>query len=127
MSAVVPSTLREELEEARESLSYWERRERAVGRGRGARARRSEAREHVESCRSRVAELERALYGTGARGALVLLAEEGRLPEAARHAGRTLARRGRTALVVTAVVAVTVTLVVLAVVIALAIAVLGVA
>jgi hypothetical protein len=47
--------------------------------------------------RARVAEAERAHYGRGLLGALVLLAAEGRLPSPAIHAGRMAARRARQA------------------------------
>lgn len=79
----------------------------------------------MESCRRRVIELEREEYGAGARGALAQIASEGRLPEPARAAGRTFARRGRTALVVTAAVVTVTTVLVIAVVIAVIVAVLG--
>lgn len=106
-----PTTVQRELEEARESLSYWERRERSLGRR--ARSQRREAARHAAASRERVAELERAAYGPGARGVLAQIAAEGRLPEPTRQAGRRLARRGRKVLVVgVATIAVTTVLVV---------------
>jgi hypothetical protein len=82
-----------ELEEARESLEYWERRVRALPPF--AVRRRREAREMAARWQARVAEAECAAYGAGLVGALTLLALEGRLPERARATGRHLARRGR--------------------------------
>ena len=76
--------------EARESLTYWERRlerlpRRAVGK-------RREAREMAARCRERVMEAERVHYGAGILGALVMLAAERRLPTEARYASRRVAR-----------------------------------
>ena len=48
----------------------------------------------------RVTEAERAAYGSGLLGALLLLIAERRLPQHARQAGRTLARRTAQAAVV---------------------------
>lgn len=79
------------LDDARESLSYWETRARTLPRR--ALRRRREAREMAARWRVRVADAERAVYGRGLLGALLLLAAERRLPEPARQAGRTLARR----------------------------------
>jgi hypothetical protein len=94
-----------DLGDARESLAYWEQRSMTLPR-RAVRARR-EAREMVSRWQARVAEAERAAYGRGLLGALVLLVSEGRLPTTARVAGRTLARHARRAalLVLTVVVA----------------------
>jgi hypothetical protein len=76
--------------EARESLTYWERRleqlpRRAVGK-------RREAREMAARCRERVMEAERVHYGAGILGALFMLAAERRLPTEARYASRRVAR-----------------------------------
>jgi hypothetical protein len=76
--------------EARESLTYWERRlerlpRRAVGK-------RREAREMATRCRERVMEAERVHYGAGIFGALFMLAAERRLPTEARYASRRVAR-----------------------------------
>jgi hypothetical protein len=84
-----------DLGDARESLAYWEQRSMTLPR-RAVRARR-EAREMVARWQARVAEAERAAYGRGLLGALVLLMSEGRLPTATRVAGRTLARHARRA------------------------------
>jgi hypothetical protein len=80
-----------DLADARESLAYWEGR---AGRlPRYAIRRRREAREMTVRWRARVAEAERAHYGRGLLGALLLVACERRLPTTAAHGGRTLARR----------------------------------
>ena len=96
-----------ELEDARESLAYWEERARTLPRT--AIRRRREAREHARRWQSRVALAEREVYGRGLLGALVLLVAERRLPQPTRHACRTLARRASQTLV--AVVAAVVLLV----------------
>ena len=80
-----------DLADARESLAYWEGR--ASRLPRHAIRRRREAREMTVRWRARVAEAERAAYGRGLLGTLLLLAFERRLPEATVHGGRTLARR----------------------------------
>jgi hypothetical protein len=79
------------LEEARESLTYWEERARRlpVHNLRGRR----EAREMAARWRARVADAERLHYGRGLAGALLQVAMERRLPAQARHTGRTVARR----------------------------------
>ena len=79
------------LEEARESLTYWEERARRlpVHNLRGRR----EAREMAARWRVRVADAERERYGRGLGGALLQVAAEGRLPARARHTGRVVARR----------------------------------
>jgi hypothetical protein len=79
------------LEDAREALAYWEDRERRLPRHR-ARGRR-EARAMAARWRGRVTAAERAVYGRGLTGALLLVATERRLPEGARRTGRTLVRR----------------------------------
>lgn len=71
-------------------------------------------------------DLERDAYGRGARGAVVQLVSEGRLPSETVHRGRTLARRMGGALVVTTVLVATTLLLVLAAVAAAVLQVLGV-
>jgi hypothetical protein len=68
---------------------------------------RREARELVARWEARVAEAERAEYGRGLLGALLLVASERRLPATTRGAGRPRARHARRAalLVLTVVVA----------------------
>jgi hypothetical protein len=88
----------QELEDARESLAYWEARARTLPLH-AVRGRR-EAREMAARWQHRVAEAERVVYGRGLVGALVLLAAERRLPQSTRHAGAVLARRLAQALVV---------------------------
>ena len=90
-----------QLEDARESLAYWEDRARRLPRH--AIRRRREARELAARWHLRVTEAERALYGRGLIGALLLLAAERRLPESTRRAGRRLARRTAQAAVVVCV------------------------
>jgi hypothetical protein len=80
-----------ELQDARSSLAYWQARSRRLPR-RAVRKRR-EAREMAARWESRVAEAERAAYGRGLAGMLMLILAEGRLPQRARGAGRRLARR----------------------------------
>jgi hypothetical protein len=89
------------LADARESLAYWEHRARRLPRL--AVRRRREAREMAARWHARVAETERAIYGRGLLGALLLLAAERRLPESARRTGRRLARRTAQAAVVVCV------------------------
>jgi hypothetical protein len=79
------------LQEARESLAYWEEREGRLPRL--SVARRREAREMAARWRRRVADAERACYGPGLVGALLMVAAERRLPEQARHTGRHMLRR----------------------------------
>jgi hypothetical protein len=92
-AAVTPATYGpdHELEDARESLAYWENRARTLPltaiRGR------REAREMTVRWQARVAEAEQLVYGRGLLGALLLLASERRLPAGARRTGRTVARR----------------------------------
>ena len=95
-----------ELDDAREVLDYWETR--AANLPRLAIRDRREARELAQRWRGRVAEAERAAYGRGLRGAMLLMAYELRLPEPARQAGRHAAHRARQAavLVVVAVLAI---------------------
>jgi hypothetical protein len=83
-------THREDLADARESLAYWE--ERAHRLPLHAIRRRREAHTLAARWRARVAEAERARYGPGLLGAVLMLFFERRLPEPARHAGRRMAR-----------------------------------
>jgi hypothetical protein len=78
--------------EARESLSYWETRERTLPR-RAIRQRR-EAREMAARWRERVSEAERAQYGPGLLGAALMVVAERRLPVGAHQTGRQLVRIG---------------------------------
>lgn len=78
------------LDEARSSLAYWERRAQRLPR-RAVRARR-EARAMAARWRERVTETERAAYGGGLLGLVLLLVLEGRMPESARHTSRRVAR-----------------------------------
>jgi hypothetical protein len=84
-----------ELEDARESLAYWEARAHALPRH--AIRRRREAREMTARWQARVAEAERLVYGRGLLGALLLLAAERRLPQPVRRHGRVVVRRIRQA------------------------------
>jgi hypothetical protein len=81
-----------ELDDARESLAYWEQRAQRLPRH--AVRRRREARSLARRWHLRVVEAERARYGRGILGLALLVALERRLPESARHGGRMLARRG---------------------------------
>jgi hypothetical protein len=90
-----------DLEDARQSLAYWEMRAHTLPLH-AVRGRR-EAREMAARWRTRVADAERMMYGRGLLGALVLFAAEGRLPQAARHRGRVVARRAAQALAVVCV------------------------
>jgi hypothetical protein len=94
-----------DLEEGREALAYWE--DRAQRLPRHAVRRRREAREMAARWHARVADAERAAYGRGLLGALVLFAAERRLPETTRHAGHQVVHRTTQAamVVVVAVVA----------------------
>jgi len=80
-----------DLADARESLDYWEARARSLPLH--AVRRRREAREMADRWRDRVADAERAAYGAGLLGALLLLAAERRLPQPVRRTGRLIARR----------------------------------
>ena len=80
-----------ELEDARESLAYWETRAQTLPRT--AIRRRREARDMAGRWQARVAEAERSVYGRGLLGALLLLAAERRLPQPVRRQGRLVARR----------------------------------
>jgi hypothetical protein len=90
-----------ELDDAREALDYWEAR--AATLPRLAVRDRREAREMALRSRAWVTEAERAVYGRGLPGALLLLVSEQRLPEPLRQAGRHTARRARQAAVVVVV------------------------
>ncbi len=90
-----------ELRDARESLAYWE--ERLERLPLIAVRRRREARLMVARWRARVVEAEQECYGRGARGAVVLVATERRLPEALRYRGHVAARRAKRGAVVVGV------------------------
>ena len=93
LAALAPATFApdRELEDARESLAYWEARAHALPRH--AIRRRREAREMTSRWHARVADAERLVYGRGLLGALLLLAAERRLPQPVRRQGRVVARR----------------------------------
>ena len=92
-AALAPTTFApaHELEDARESLAYWETRARTLPLH--AVRRRREAREMAARWQARVAEAERMVYGRGLLGALLLVAAERRLPATARRTGHVVARR----------------------------------
>ena len=87
-----------ELEDARESLEYWETRARTLPLH--AVRRRREAREMAARWQQRAAEAERVVYGRGLLGALLVVAAERRLPASARRTGHVVARRVAQAAVV---------------------------
>ena len=93
LAALAPATFGSdrELEDARESLAYWENRARTLPLH--AVRRRREAREMTHRWQMRVAEAERIVYGRGLLGALLLIASERRLPQQTRHRGQVVARR----------------------------------
>ena len=100
LAALAPATFAgdRDLEDARESLAYWEARAHTLPRH--AIRRRREAREMAARWHTRVAEAERLVYGRGLLGALLLLAAERRLPQPVRRHGRVVARRiGQAAMV----------------------------
>lgn len=101
----------DELQDAREALAYWERRVLSVPR-RAVRDRR-EARENIHRWELRVVEAERARYGRGVGGALVMLGVERRLPEAVRRGGQRMARRTKRTLTAIVVATVAATVVVI--------------
>ena len=80
-----------ELDEARESLAYWEERERRLPRL--SVGQRREARDMATRWRARVADAERACYGRGLSGILLMAVAERRLPAQTTHAGRRVVRR----------------------------------
>ena len=84
-----------DLEDARASLTYWEDRARRLP-VRAVRKRR-EARDMAARWQARVAEAERAAYGRGLLGAMLLVLAEQRLPEPARRSARHVARRAKQA------------------------------
>jgi hypothetical protein len=93
------------IDDARDSLAYWERRAETLPR-RAVRARR-EAHEMVARWRSRVVEAEREAYGRGLLGMALVLVLEGRVPEPVRHTTRKAVRyTARTVVVVAATVTV---------------------
>jgi hypothetical protein len=112
-----------ELDDAREALDYWETRAAALPRL-AVRDRR-EAREMALRWRARVTEAERAAYGHGLRGALLLMVSELRLPEPTRQAGRHAARRARQAALVIVVAVLMVLAAMVVTLVALASALLG--
>src|SRR3954468_14788790 len=112
-----------ELDDARESLVYWETRAAALPRL-AVRARR-EARGRALRGRARVTEAERTAYGGGLRGALLLMVSELRLPEPTRQAGRHAMHRARQAAVVLVVALLTVLAAMAVALVALASAALG--
>ncbi len=84
-----------DLEDARDSLAYWEdRAERLPAR---AVRKRREARDMAARWQARVTEAERAAYGRGLLGALLLVLAEQRLPQPARQSARHVARRAKQA------------------------------
>jgi hypothetical protein len=89
-SLLAPRAPADELEEARELLSYWERRARRLPRW--ALMRRREAREMAWRWRERVRAAEQARYGRGLVGAASQLAVERRMPTSLAHRGRQAAR-----------------------------------
>src|SRR5215218_7794782 len=93
LAALAPARLGPDgdLADARESLAYWD--DRAARLPRHAIRRRREAREMAARWQVRVADAERAAYGRGLLGALVLLACERRLPQPVRRQGRLVTRR----------------------------------
>ena len=103
LAALAPATFApdRELDDARESLAYWESRARTLPRH--AIRRRREAREMTARWQARVAEAERLVYGRGLLGALLLLAAERRLPQGVRRGGHVVARRLAQAAVVACV------------------------
>lgn len=93
------------IDDARDSLAYWERRAETLPR-RAVRARR-EAHEMTARWRSRVVEAEREAYGRGLLGMALVLVLEGRVPEPVRHTTRKAVRyTARTAVAVVATITV---------------------
>ena len=79
-----------ELEDARESLAYWENRARTLPLH-AVRGRR-EAREMAARWRERVSQAELAEYGPGLIGTIFMLLAERRLPTRAQHTSRQVVR-----------------------------------
>jgi hypothetical protein len=104
-----------DLSDARESLAYWEDRQRRLPRY-AVRARR-EARDMAARWRTRVAQAERAAYGAGLLGTLLFLLGERRLPADTRHGARRVARRGAQAAALLAMTCVALTVLALAAVV----------
>lgn len=93
------------IDDARDSLAYWERRAEHLPR-RAVRARR-EARDMAARWHDRVVEAEREAYGRGLLGLLFVLVLEGRVPEPVRHGSRKAVRyTARAAVAVAATIAV---------------------
>src|SRR3954454_6004547 len=82
-----------DLADARDALAYWETRARSLPHH--AVRRRREARELAARWRHRVTEAERAAYGAGVLGAVLLFATERRLPAPVYARGRVVAHRAR--------------------------------
>jgi len=82
----------EELDEARELLTYWEQRARALPRW--ALVRRREARQMAWRWRERVRAAEQVRYGRGLLGAASQFAVERRAPTTLAHRGRQAVRVG---------------------------------
>src|SRR5215211_7914095 len=82
-SLLAPRAAADELDDARELLTYWEQR---------ALRRRREAREMARRWRTRVRLAEQARYGRGLLGAASQLAAERRMPTALAHRGRQAVR-----------------------------------
>jgi hypothetical protein len=93
--AATLSAGRLDLDDARESLAYWE--DRAHRLPRHAIRRRREALELAARWRERVAQAEREHYGRGLLGAALLLAAERRLPQRTYHGAQVALRRTRQA------------------------------
>ena len=79
-----------DLDDARESLEYWEGRLARLPRW--ALRRRREARSMAARWNARVRDAERSVYGDGVLGTVLMLAFERRLPLRVRRSGRRAAR-----------------------------------
>jgi hypothetical protein len=112
-----------DLTDARESLAYWEDRQRRLPPY-AVRARR-EARDMAARWRTRVAQAERAMYGSGLLGTLLFLLGERRLPADTRHGARRVARRGAQAMALLTVTAFALMVLALATVVHMLVALLG--
>lgn len=80
-----------DLDDARESLAYWEDRGRSLPLH--AIRRRREARDMTARWQARVAQAERELYGRGVLGTVLMLVAERRLPLDTRRSGQLALRR----------------------------------